>query len=174
MNKNTSKIKNKSDDSYGERKLLFRKGVSALIKNNENEFLLVNLEAFKTYFFAIPGGGLEENEPIKNAVYREIREELGITRRSLELIGVCDEPLKLLYKIKKLRRDGIEYDGSERFFFGFKFIGDDKIIVPNPGEVRAYKWVSYGNLKDYLLFDDQLKDTQEKVLELFPSVKKII
>lgn len=172
MNKNTSKIKNRSDDS-SEKKLLFRKGVSALIMNNKNEFLLVNLKAFKTHFFAIPGGGLEENESAEDAVYREIQEELGITGQSLKIIGVCKESLKLVFKTKKLQRDGVEYDGSERCFFGFKFIGDEKTINPNPREVRSYKWAPYDDLKDYLLFDNQLKDTQEKILELFSSVKKV-
>ena len=157
-----------------EKKQLFRKGISALIMNKKKEFLLVNLEAFKNHFFAIPGGGLEENESTEDAVYREIQEELGITRQSLELVGVCEESLKLIFKTKKLQRDGIEYDGSERYFFGFKFIGNDSEIKLQEGEIRSYKWVSYGKLKNYLLFDDQLKDTQEKILELFPSVKEII
>src|SRR3989344_2338495 len=135
-------------------KQLFRKGVSALITNKKREFLLVNLEDFKNHFFAIPGGGLEENESTEDAVYREIQEELGITKQSLELVGVCEESLKLIFKTKKLQRDGIEYDGSERDFFGFKFTGNDSEIKLQEGEVRSYKWVSYENLKDYLLFDN--------------------
>jgi|SRR3989338_325022 len=171
MNKNISKIKNRSDDSSA-KKLLFRKGVSALIMNNKNEFLLTNLISFKDHFFAIPGGGLEEGESIYDAVYREIQEELGITRQSLELIGVCEKSLKFVFKTKKLQRDGIEYDGSERYFLGFKFMGNDSEIKLQESEIRSYRWVSCENLKNYLLFDDQLKDTQEKILELFPFVKK--
>ena len=73
-----------------------------------------------------------------------------------------------------MNRNGVEYAGSERYFFGFKFIGDDKTITPNPGEVRTYKWVAYDNLKDYLLFDNQLEETTEKIFELFPFFKKNI
>ena len=72
-----------------ERKLLFRKGVSALIINDKNEFLLVNLESFETRFFSIPGGGIEEKETLEDAAYREIKEELGIVKQSLELYWVC-------------------------------------------------------------------------------------
>lgn len=151
--------------------LLFRKGVSALIINSKNEFLLVNLESFKTHFFSIPGGGLEENETLEKAVYREIKEELGIEGKSLELIGFCEEPLKIKFRTKKLIRNGIEYDGSERYFFGFKFIGEDSEIKLQEDEVRSYKWVGFNNLKDYLLFDNQLVDTLKKILELFPFVK---
>ena len=151
---------------------MFRKGVSALISNKKNEFLLVNLESFEEKYFAIPGGGIEGEESLEDAVYREIQEELGITSQSLEPIGICKESLQFRFKTKKLYRDGIEYDGSERYFFGFKFIGNESEIELQEGEIRSYKWVSYENLKDYLLFDDQLKDTQEKLLELFSIAKK--
>lgn len=41
---------------------MYRKGVSSLIINSKQEFLLVNLQSFKEIYFAIPGGGLEEGE----------------------------------------------------------------------------------------------------------------
>lgn len=62
---------------------MFRKGVSALIINNKQEFLLVNLESFEPHFFAIPGGGLENNESLEDTVYREIEEETRINKKSL-------------------------------------------------------------------------------------------
>ena len=56
-------------------------------------------------------------------------------------------------------------------YYLFKFLGDEKIITPNHGEVRTYKWVAYDDLKDYLLFDNQLEDTSEKIKEIFTFVK---
>ena len=156
-----------SENYSKEKKKLFRKGVSALIVNSENEFLLVNLESFAKHFFAVPGGGLDDNEHLDDAVYREVKEELGITRQSLEYVGVCKEPLQFAFKTKKLHRDGREYDGSERYFFGFKFTGSDDDIRPQDGEVRSYVWSPFEKLKEYLLFENQLEDTQEKILEIF-------
>lgn len=151
---------------------MFRKGVSALIINNEQEFLLVNLESFEPHFFAIPGGGLENNESLENAAYHEIEEEVGINKKSLECIGQCKERLQFKFKTTKLNRDGKEYEGSERYFFGFRFIGNDDEIKLQESEVRAYKWVSFNDFKNYLLFDNQLEETSEKLLELFPFCKK--
>lgn len=34
-------------------------------------------------------------------------------------------------------------------------------------EIRTYKWVVFKDLKDYLLFDNQIEDTTKKLLELF-------
>ncbi|MEX2563831.1 MAG: NUDIX domain-containing protein [Candidatus Paceibacterota bacterium] len=148
---------------------MYRKGVSAIIVNQENEFLLVNLESFEEKYFAIPGGGVEQEEELKDAVYREIEEELNIEKKSLLLIGKSNLPVMIKFKTIKFNDGGKEFDGMERYFFGFKFIGDDKIITPNPGEVRTYKWVAYDNLKDYLLFDNQLEETTEKILEIFST-----
>jgi len=146
---------------------MYRKGVSVLIINANQEFLLVNLESFETKFFAIPGGGVDKDETLEEAAYREVQEELGIKKESLEFIGQAEEPVRLLFKTKKLVRDGVEYDGMERFFFGFRFIGDESEIVLQEGEIRSYKWVPINSLKDYLLFDNQLEDTSAKIKEIF-------
>ena len=67
-----------------------------------------------------------------------------------------------------MTRDGKDYEGSERYFFGFRFIGSDNEIKLQEGEVRAYKWIPFVQLKDYLLFDNQLRETSEKITEIFP------
>jgi GrpB-like predicted nucleotidyltransferase (UPF0157 family)/8-oxo-dGTP pyrophosphatase MutT (NUDIX family) len=146
---------------------MHRKGASALIVNKKSEFLLVNLESFEDKYFAIPGGGVEKEETLKDAVYRELNEELGIKQKDLQLIGQSDIPLNFKFKEIKMNRDGVEYEGSERYFFGFKFTGDESDIKLQEGEIRFYKWVSYDDLKDYLLFDNQLQETLEKIKEIF-------
>ncbi|MFA6297489.1 MAG: NUDIX domain-containing protein [Candidatus Paceibacterota bacterium] len=148
---------------------MYRKGTSALITNSNNEFLLVNLISFEEKFFAIPGGGVEEGETLEESVYREIQEELGINTDSLELVGKSDSPLQFIFKTPKINKKGKEYIGSERHFFGFKFIGDNNEIKLQEDEVRHYKWVSFADLDKYLLFDDQLIETTEKIVEIFPQ-----
>lgn len=66
---------------------MYRKGVSALILDNQNQILLVNLTSFDDHFYAIPGGGLEAGEAPEAAVIREIKEELGINEELLEIVG---------------------------------------------------------------------------------------
>ena len=146
---------------------MHRKGVSTLIVNENNEFLLVNLESFEGKYFAIPGGGVEQGETLEDAAYREMHEELGIGKRSLQFVGRSEIPARFRFKEIKLTRNGKEYEGSERYFLGFRFLGVDDEIKPQDGEVRAYKWVSSAQLKDYLLFDNQLQETSEKIAEIF-------
>ncbi len=153
---------------------MYRKGVSALIINQKNELLLVNLESFQLQYFAIPGGGIEKGESREDAVYREIQEELSIQKDSLIYIGKSEIPVVIEFKEIKLSRDGIEYIGSERYFFGFVFTGKDNEIVSQPEEIRTYKWVAFKDLKYYLLFNNQLEETTEKILEIFTEFDELI
>jgi ADP-ribose pyrophosphatase YjhB (NUDIX family) len=148
---------------------MYRKGISALIINQKNEFLLVNLESFEEKYFAVPGGGVEPGESLEDTVYREMHEELNIKKEFLRLVGRSEVPLRFKFKTIKLNRNGQEYEGSERYFFGLRFIGNKNEIKPLVGEVRTYKWVSFARLKDYLLFDNQLRETLEKIAEIFPE-----
>ncbi len=150
---------------------MYRKGVSALIINENKEFLLVNLESFEEKYFAIHGGGLKEDETLEDAVYREVQEELGLEKSSLEFIDKSSTPVFFKFKVIKMSRDGKEYTGSERHFFGFRFIGSDDEIKLQESDVRTFRWVPFAKLKDYLLFDNQLEETSEKIMEIFPFFK---
>ncbi len=145
---------------------MFRKGTAALIMNNKEEFLLVNLEAFEAKNFAIPGGGQDKNETLIECAYREIKEELNINKEDLLFVKASSNPLHFYFRAPQVK-EGIEYVGSEKHYFGFKFIGDDSKIIPMPGEVRSYKWVKRDELKDFLLFEQQLIDTEIRINEIF-------
>lgn len=148
---------------------MYRTGVSALIVNSRNEFLFVNLESFEEKYFAIPGGGLEAGESLEEAVYREVFEELNLSRDSLLLVGASTEPVRFIFKKGPLLRKDKVYVGQERYFFGFIFTGNESEIQPQAGEIRKHRWASVTALHKYLLFDDQLQETTEKIAEIFPA-----
>lgn len=149
---------------------MYRKGSAALIINNKNQFLLVNLNSFKERYFSIPGGGQEKDETLFETIYRELNEELNIKKEDLELVGESKKALITEYLTPKIS-DGVEYNGSEKYYFGFKYIGDGNVKA-NENEVRSCKWVDKKDFKDYLLFDDQTEDTMEKINEIFVNIIK--
>ncbi len=150
---------------------MFRLGVSALIINNKQQLLVVNLNSFEDRYFAVPGGGVDQGETLEEAVYRELDEELNIKRQDLQPVGQSDTPVRFTFKEIELNYNSQSYTGSERYFFGFRFLGADKEIRPKDGEVRRYKWAPLDQLQNYLLFDNQLEETIEKIRELFPESK---
>lgn len=146
--------------------MMFRKGVAALIRNEKKEFLFVNLVAFKEQYYAVPGGGIEAGESAERAVYREIKEELGIELHTLQLVGISRIPL-ITHFVKPLVRDGVTYGGSEKQYFGFEFVGKENDIVLNHQEVRAYAWVPEEKFGEYLLFQNQREDTLQQIEQVF-------
>lgn len=85
-------------------------------------------------------------------------------------------------KTKKIFRTPLvlvlEFDGNKikrgRHYcdpnLSYLHLTDDE-IHPKEDEVRAYKWVPFVQMKDYLLFGNQLEDTLEKIKEIFPSFR---
>lgn len=56
----------------------FNLRVYALIINEFNEILISDEYRFDKFFTKFPGGGVENNEGIKEALFRELREELKL------------------------------------------------------------------------------------------------
>jgi len=62
--------------------------VAAVIKNNENKYLMVEENTSDGIKINQPAGHLEENETVVEAVIREVKEETGLVFIPLSLISV--------------------------------------------------------------------------------------
>ena len=125
---------------------------------------------YEKFYFTVAGGGQDIGESLLETTYREMKEELNLSKSDLEYVGECKVPVVFYFR-KPITRYGVEYIGSEKYYLGFRFVGDEKVIHANDGEVRSYKWVTVDELDKYLLFESQLEDTLEKIREIFPEVK---
>lgn len=151
---------------------MYRKGVAAIILNEKNEILLVNLTSFESHFFSIPGGGIDKDEKKVDTIKRELYEELGIKPGMINILKESKIPIKFDFKINPLIRDNIEYIGQTKYYFLIKYTGKDSDIKIDKKEVRKYIWCNYENLDKYLLFDNQLADTKRIILDLCPEIVK--
>lgn len=70
-----------------------RVGVVAFIERDDS-LLLERRADFGTW--GLPGGALDEDETVREAIAREVREETGLETVSIELLGVFSDPSRII------------------------------------------------------------------------------
>ncbi len=92
----------------------------------------------------MPQGGIDDGEKPREAAYRELWEETGVTRDQVEFVGkthgwvTYDLPPDLLGRVW-----GGKYRGQRQKWFLFRFKGRDtdiKIATDHP-EFSAWRWI---------------------------------
>lgn len=79
-----------------------RVAARAVVFNDENKVGILrvygqDIFGFRDYF-ETPGGGVKENEDLKEAVKREVLEELGVSAEILDEIGIVEDDYNLIYR----------------------------------------------------------------------------
>ena len=107
-----------------------------IVKRSETDDFLPNCWEF-------PGGSVEDDESIENALVRELKEEIGldISSKPSQLIGISEEFM--------------DKDKTERYLqLNYKIVMDTEPQIILSSEHVAYDWVS----KDDPRLDDFIKN----------------
>ncbi len=129
--------------------------VCPVIRNKEDEYLICKMPDNRGCYpgqWAIPGGGIEDNEKIIDAIKREIVEELGDKL-------IISEIIPLMFK--DTFRTKIYADGSKKKVYMICLLFDclaENTIVKLNDEFVSYAWVKKDDLKNYDL-NEATKDT---------------
>ncbi len=150
--------------------LPLRIGVGIILLNNKNKVFVAKRIDNPKNFWQMPQGGVNKNEDLLKAAYRELEEETNI--KSVELIKQLDGTLTyelpdhLLGIIWKGR-----YRGQKQKWFLMRFIGNENEIninTTNP-EFSEWKWIEIDKITETVV-DFKLHIYQE----VKKRVKKII
>ena len=131
----------------------YRKCVGMMIINNNKEVLVGRRIDHPSGFWQMPQGGIDENENPEEAVWREMKEEIGTN--NAKIIKISNQWIK--YKIPsetlKTLPWGKKYVGQTQKWFAFNFLGtDDEINVgTDTPEFSNWKWAKMESMIDNIV-----------------------
>ena len=150
--------------------LPLRTGVGIAVLNSQNKVFVGKRKDNPFDKWQMPQGGVDSNEPLLQAMKRELLEETSI--QNIEVLKEFDQwleyelPENLVGKIWKGK-----YRGQKQKWFVVKFLGDDSEININTknAEFIEWKWIDIDLLPDLIVLFK--KHVYEKVLV---ELKKIV
>lgn len=121
----------------------YRSNVAALILN-ANEELLICERANVPGSWQFPQGGVDPGESLKEALFREVNEEVGLKSKHYDVVEQRGG-YRYLYppeiQQKKIRKNG--YHGQEQSYFLCKLkpLAPAVDIDQKPREFRDFRWI---------------------------------
>ncbi len=136
------------------KKKKYRPNVAAVVLSSkyprECEILIANRSDIKEEIWQFPQGGINEKEDPKEALFRELKEEIGTA--SIEII--TEYPKWIAYDFaNKSAKKLYPYDGQIQKYFLVKLKPSAKIDIntQNP-EFCEFMFVKYNNIFDYVSY----------------------
>ena len=121
----------------------YRLNVAMIVLNKDNKVLFCKRRNTENWQF--PQGGVDENENIESAMFRELNEEVGLKKDNVEIKAVSQN--LIYYDIPKNIRSrvlGGKFKGQAQKYFLLKLIsGDVDLNIENTPEFDKYSWVSF-------------------------------
>ena len=117
----------------------YRPCVAALIQNPAGLLLVAERRDFKNSW-QFPQGGIDEGETAREALVREMGEELSLHKRDFSIL---EERPGYRYEFPAKHRRWGKYLGQEQTYFRCQFLsGDDAInLETSQPEFRRWKWI---------------------------------
>ena len=132
--------------------LPLRTGVGIAVLNSKNKVFVAKRKDSQFDKWQMPQGGVDSNEPLLQAMKRELLEETSI--KNIELLKEFDHWLE--YELPESLVGKIwngKYRGQKQKWFVVKFLGDDSEIninTKNP-EFIEWKWIDIDFLPDSIV-----------------------
>lgn len=123
----------------------FRPNVAIVIMNDEKQVFWAHRARQDGWQF--PQGGMRSDETPVEAMYRELKEETGLLREHVDLLG--STPGWLRYRLpRRYQRQQSKplCIGQKQVWFLLRLLGDDSMVsldgTPEP-EFSEYRWVDF-------------------------------
>ena len=121
----------------------YRLNVAMIVLNKDNKVLFCKRRNTENWQF--PQGGVDDNENIESAMFRELNEEVGLEKENVAIKAVSQN--LIYYDIPKNIRSrvlGGKFRGQAQKYFLLKLIsGDVDLNIENTPEFDKHSWVPF-------------------------------
>ena len=152
----------------------YRPNVGIIVANDKGQVLWARRVGQQAWQF--PQGGINKGESMEAALYRELKEEIGLSKAQVEIVNSTRGWLR--YKLPKryLRQNNTSFIGQKQKWYLLKMLTDDKDVRFDHSETPEFdhwQWVSYWYpLGQVVSFK---KDVYRRAMkELAPSISKCV
>ncbi len=125
--------------------ILYRPNVAAILMDAEDRLFVAERINIKGAW-QFPQGGIDEGEDAETALFRELAEEIGVTREKVEIIS---QRGGYQYAFPKHRLKYGIYGGQEQTYFLCRFLGTDSDInlAATHQEFASWSWIKPADFK---------------------------
>ena len=121
----------------------FRANVAMVIQNDRGQVLWARRVGGGDAW-QFPQGGIQPEETPDQALYRELREEVGLPREAVEVLAKTESWYR--YRVPAAhRRPDISFVGQQQRWYLLRLLGSDESVnvAGENAEFDAWRWVSY-------------------------------
>jgi len=122
----------------------YRPNVGIILANRSGQVLWARRIGEDAWQF--PQGGINNRESPEEALYRELGEEIGLSRGHVEIVGCTKGWLRYKLPRRLLRQNNSSFVGQKQKWFLLKMLSADGIVRvdrSNSPEFDEWRWVSY-------------------------------
>lgn len=122
----------------------YRPNVGMIVANERGQVLWARRIGQQAWQF--PQGGIQGRESPEEALYRELKEEIGLSPAQVEIIGCTRGWLRYRLPRRLLRQKRGSFVGQKQKWFLLKMLADDKAVSfdhSSTPEFDYWQWVSY-------------------------------
>ena len=148
----------------------FRANVGIILTNDQGQVFWARRIGMDAWQF--PQGGIKKNESPKMAMYRELKEEIGLEPEHVELINSTDDWLRYWLPKRYIRQNrGPLCVGQKQIWYLLKLTADETYLdlsYTSEPEFDSWKWVDFWRpVEEVISFKRQVYQQALKQLQPF-------
>lgn len=132
----------------------YRANVGIILSNQEGRLLWARRVGQDAWQF--PQGGIRRHETAEQALYRELREEVGLAPGDVEVIGCTRGWLRYRLPKRMIRRHRKPLCiGQKQRWFMLRLVGDEdhvRLDLSDKPEFDEWRWVGYWEPLEEIIF----------------------